>query len=107
MTTYGVSTDMMHGGDSFLMLTGVEVTDVSELQPELTALRLPAQHYAVFTHRGHISAIRTTVHSICSIWLSTSGMQLSGNPDLIERYDERYDPPSGTGEVEIWISVRA
>jgi AraC family transcriptional regulator len=106
VTTYGISTDMMHGGDSFLMLTGVEVKDVSDLQPELTALRLPAQRYAVLTHRGHISAIRTTVHSIFSRWLPASGMQLSGNPDLIERYDERYDPPTGTGEVEVWISVR-
>jgi AraC family transcriptional regulator len=106
ISTYGISTDMMHGGDSFLMLTGVEVRDVTNLQPELMALRMPAQRYAVFVHRGHISAIRTTVHSIYNLWLPQSGHELSGNPDLIEHYGEAYDPPTGTGEVEIWVPVR-
>jgi AraC family transcriptional regulator len=104
---YGVATSMFSGGDSFLMLTGLEVRDVSDLQPELTALRLPAQRYAMFTHRGHISAIRTTIHTMINRWLPESGMELSGNPDLIERYGMEFDPESGMGEVGIWLPVKA
>lgn len=104
---YGVATSMFGGGDSFIMLTGVAVRDIVDLQPELTALRLPAQRFATFTHRGHISAIRTTINTILNRWLPDSGMELSGNPDLIEHYGQEFDPDSGLGEVGIWLPVRA
>src|SRR5262249_54415935 len=41
-------------------LCGVEVGEFSRLPPELSRVRVPANRYAVFTHSGHISAIRST-----------------------------------------------
>ena len=107
VAAYGISTDMFHGGESFQMLTCVEVSDVSDLQPELNALRLPAQRYAIFRHNGHVSAMRTPIHTILNRWLPETGMTLGGNPDLVEYYGPGFNPEAGMGDVEIWLPVRA
>ena len=83
---------------------GVEVGEFSQLPPELSRVRVPANRYAVFTHRGHISAIRSTWATIWNKWLPKSGHQLADAPDF-ERYDSRFDPRTGSGEVEIWVPL--
>ncbi len=101
--TYGVC----HGADgagSFDYLCGVEVTDLAAVPSDLARLALPARRYAVFTHRGHISTIRATVHAIWHEYLPASGLKVANAPDF-ERYDDRFDPRSGNGEVEIWVPV--
>ena len=67
-------------------------------------LRLPEQRYAIFTHRGHISHIRATTYTIWNKWLPESGRKLAKAPDF-ERYDDRFDPKTATGEVEIWLPI--
>jgi AraC family transcriptional regulator len=84
----------------------VEVGEFSQLAPELARVRVPANRYAVFTHSGHISAIRSTWSTIWNKWLPQSGHQPADAPDF-ERYGSSFDPRSGSGEVEIWIPLRA
>lgn len=101
--TYGVSCNP-DGAGAFDHVAGVEVARFDELPPELTRLRLPEQRYAIFTHRGHISHIRATTYTIWNKWLPESGRKLAKAPDF-ERYDDRFDPKTATGEVEIWLPV--
>ena len=84
---------------------GVEVSEFSQLPPELSRVRVPANRYAVFTHSGHVSAIRSTWYAIWNKWLPKSGHQLADAPDF-ERYDARFDARSGAGEVEIWVPLK-
>jgi AraC family transcriptional regulator len=100
---YGVRYNSDDNGLDYLC--GVEVGEFSQLAPELSRVRVPANRYAVFTHYGHISAIRSTWSTIWSKWLPKSGHQLADAPDF-ERYDARFDPRSGTGEVEIWVPLK-
>ena len=86
-------------------LVGVEVTDYSDLPPELQRLRLPAQRYAVFTHRDHVATIRSTLHTIFSQWLPSSGHTLADSP-VLERYDARFSPLTGMGGFEIWMPLK-
>ena len=51
---------------------GVEVTDFSDLPAEFTRIRIPEQHYAVFTHRDHVAGIRRTMNTIWNDWLPSS-----------------------------------
>jgi AraC family transcriptional regulator len=104
-TTYGVCCNSDDAG-SFEYICGVEVSDFSDLPEELSRIRVPAQRYAVFSHRGHISTIRSTVYTIWNKWLPESGLAVSDVPDF-ERYDDRFDPKSGSGVVEIWIPIEA
>jgi AraC family transcriptional regulator len=87
-------------------LCGVEVADFAELPPELARLRLAPQRYLVFAHRGHISTIRRTHHTIWSQWLPNSGREVVDAPDF-ERYDEAFDPATGNGGLELWIPIKA
>ena len=100
---YGVRYNSDDSGLDYLC--GVEVGKFSQLPPELSRVRVPANRYAVFTHSGHISAIRSAWYTIWNKWLPKSGHQLADAPDF-ERYDSRFDPRSGNGEVEIWVPLR-
>jgi AraC family transcriptional regulator len=100
---YGVRYNSDDSGLDYLC--GVEVGEFSELPPELSRVRVPANRYAVFTHRGHISAIRSTWATVWNKWLPRSGHQLADAPDF-ERYDSRFDPRTGSGEVEIWVPLK-
>ena len=58
-TAVGVRWNSDEDGN-FDYLCGVEVSDISTLPPELAHVRIPAQKYAVFSHREHVSTIRST-----------------------------------------------
>jgi predicted transcriptional regulator YdeE len=86
-------------------IAGVEVTDFSGLPREFQGVRIPEQKHAVFTHAEHISTIRRTVNTFWNHWLPASGMKAADAPSF-ERYDEKFDPGTGNGGVEIWTPVR-
>jgi AraC family transcriptional regulator len=102
---YGVCYNADEAGN-FDYLCGVEVSDFSTLPAELNRLRIAEQRYAVFTHREHISTIRRTMNTIWNQWLPPSG-HVPADAPLFERYDERFDPVSGMGGLEIWLPVKS
>ncbi len=102
-TAYGVVTSS--DADGFDYIAGVEVTSFGDLDPALTKLSIPARHYAVFTHKDHISAIRTTMRAIWSDWLPRSGRQIEESPTL-ERYGPEFDARTGNGGLEVWLPVK-
>jgi AraC family transcriptional regulator len=101
--SYGVCLNAEEVG-FFDYVCGVEVSDFAAVPPQFMCVRVPERRYAVFLHRGHVSAIRRTLNTIWNKWLPESGLTVVDAP-AFERYDERYDPRSGTGDVEIWLPV--
>lgn len=103
-TSYGVC---FNNGDNceFDYLTGVEVGDAGKLPAEFSDVQIPPLRYAVFTHDGHVSAIANTINAIWSKWLPASGYQAAETP-CFERYDERFDPRTGLGGMEIWVAIK-
>jgi AraC family transcriptional regulator len=104
-TTYGVCCNS-DGAGHFDYIAGVEVSGFTDLPRELSRIRIPEQRYAVFTHRGHASTMRSTVYTIWNKWLPASGYQVADAPDF-ERYGENFDAASGLGTVEIWLPIRS
>ncbi|WP_176060535.1 AraC family transcriptional regulator [Paraburkholderia sp. BCC1876] len=102
---YGVGYNADEAGN-FDYLCGVEVTDFSALPAEFSRVRIPAQRYAVFSHREHVSAIRRTMNTIWNQWLPASGHTPADAPHF-ERYDEKFDPISGMGGLEIWLPLKS
>jgi AraC family transcriptional regulator len=102
---YGVCCNGDDAGN-FDYIAGVEVTDFSDLPREFMRVRIPEQKYAVFTHREHISTIRRTVNTIWNHWLPASGFHVADAPNF-ERYDDRFDPNTGNGGLEIWVPIKS
>ncbi|HVU22596.1 MAG TPA: GyrI-like domain-containing protein, partial [Opitutus sp.] len=99
---YGVSHDF--DDDRFDYLCGAEVTSFAALPGEFARISIPAHRYAVFTHGNHISSISATHYAIMAEWAPNSGV---APPDVFnfERYDNRFDPMTGLGGVEIWLPL--
>jgi AraC family transcriptional regulator len=86
-------------------LCGVEVADFSQIPSELSHVRIPENQYVVFSHREHVSTIRRTFNTIWSKWFPDSGHEPADAP-FFERYDERFNPMTGAGGLEIWIPLK-
>jgi AraC family transcriptional regulator len=104
-TAYGVCVNPDDAGH-FDYIAGVEVSSFDDLPEEFVRVRIPAQLYAVFSHRDHISTIKATFEAIFRDWLPKSGRALAETPGF-ERYDERFDPRTGNGVTEIWMPLKS
>jgi AraC family transcriptional regulator len=103
-TAYGACYNFDDEGN-FDYMCGVEVADFSDPPAGFATLRVPAQLYAVFHQREHISTIRSVLAAIWSNWLSASGHKAADAPTL-ERYGAEFDPMTGGGGFEIWIPIK-
>ncbi len=106
MVAYGV---IFHanGADKFDYITAVEVADSARISGDFVKVAIPSQQYAVFSHPGHVSQIKTTMREIWENWLPASGYRSAGAAvSAIERYGEKFDPKTGTGDVEIWLPIK-
>jgi AraC family transcriptional regulator len=103
--TYGVRCNADDAGN-LDYVCGVEVADLAAMPSDLHRLHIVPQQYAVFRHRANVSEVRRTWHTIWNQWLPQSAYEAVAAPDF-ERYDERFDPRTGNGGLEIWVPVHA
>jgi AraC family transcriptional regulator len=92
-----------HDAAGFEYMCGVEVEAFERLPEGTGRIRVPAQRYAVFTHTGNGSSLRSTWMKIFA-WLESGPWASAHKPDF-ERYDLTADPLTGTGEIEIGVGV--
>ena len=102
---YGVSHDFGEDG-TMSYLSGVEVTRTDDLPAELIALPIPAADYAVFRHEGHVTQIGATWGAVFASGLPALGRSVAATPSF-ELMDERFDPATGEGTIEIWVPIEA
>lgn len=102
--TYGMCCNQ-DGEGRYDYVCGVEVSSFADLPPELQRVRVPKRRYAVFTHQGHVSLLRAVAYTIWNRMLPELGLEVADAPDF-ERYDERVNPQTGMGTVEVWIPLR-
>ena len=103
---YGVMTGEMSDDNRFRYMSGVEVKSASDLPKDLETIDIPAQRYAVFEHKGHVSKFSETIGAIWHDWWPKSGHQHAGKPNMMERYSKDFDPATGLGGMEVWIPVK-
>jgi AraC family transcriptional regulator len=101
---YGIMFDAAGG---FEYMCGVETSGEQTASGELEQITLPAAKYAVFPHHGDVSTIWQTVSAIHHDWVPTSGHELGGRPQLLERYGEKFDPATSSGDIEVWIPLKS
>jgi AraC family transcriptional regulator len=89
---------------SFTYVAAVEVERIDDVPSGLIALTIPECTYAVFTHSGHISRLPDTVKQVFGEWLPSSPYAHVPTPDF-ELYDERWDPTTGEGDIDIYVPI--
>jgi AraC family transcriptional regulator len=90
-------------------VAGAEVSGLSGIPSDFTVVNIPAGKYLVFPHREHVSKLHITCDEIAE-WLPTSGYEATkaaGVPDFFERYSEDFNPNTGMGGIEVWVSIKA
>lgn len=102
---YGVMCGASPENRTFEYMTGVEVAEFDPAAAHLGRMRIPAQHYAVFAHPGHVSTIHETWDAIWHGWLPRSGRTPVDGPEF-EVYGGGFDPRTGMGGVEIWSPIQ-
>jgi AraC family transcriptional regulator len=102
---YGICGDWGESGEDFLYMAGVEVRSDPDLPEELSTYRFPAQSYLVFRHDTHISELQQTVGEIFGHYLPENGYDPSEISAYFEFYEERFDPATGLGGIELWMPV--
>ncbi len=101
---YGIMFDAPGG---FEYMTGVEVSGAPTLNGDLKQITLPALKYAIFAHHGDVSTLWQTADAAYRDWLPASGHELADQPKLIERYGEKFDPATNSGDIEIWVPLKS
>jgi AraC family transcriptional regulator len=103
----GVAYGVCYNADdkSFDYLCGVEVRSSSDLPQGFIVLDVPANHYAVFHHGGHITDIHAIMRAIFSDWLPASGHQAAAAP-VFERYGPEFDSRTGAGGFDIYVPLK-
>lgn len=109
---YGVVFDGKADECDFEYLAGAEVSTFDGLPADFARMSVPAQRYAIFPHRDHVSKLRNTIDAAVKTWLKQAqakGEALTpqpGQPWMIEYYGEDFDPKTGTGTIEVWFPVK-
>jgi AraC family transcriptional regulator len=84
----------------------IEVDEPGPVPDDFTAFTIGGGFFALFTHTGHIRDIGQTWTSIHDVWMKEEGYIHRDAHDF-EVYDERWNPKTGEGEVDIYIAVEA
>ncbi len=80
------------------------VARIDDMPDGLVAVRIPAQTYAVLTHRGHVTALPRTYAAMWNEWFPANPWR-PVNTASLEKHLDSFDPRTGLGGVELWIPV--
>jgi len=94
----------------FWIMASTLVEKLEDIPDGLDTAIIPAQKYAVFTHKGVIAKISETFERLYKEWLPKSDLELSGDFNL-QWYDERFTEKGKMGmsedcEVDILIPIK-
>jgi AraC family transcriptional regulator len=96
--------------DNYWFMVSCLVDKLQDIPDGLETTIIPAQKYAVFTHKGTIFTIGRTFKYIYNEWLPNSDLECSGRYNL-QWYDDRFTKKGKMGqsedsEVDILIPVK-
>lgn len=92
--------------DGFDYLAAVPVRSLDELPDGLVGVRIPALSFAVFQHRGHVSAMGGTCGAAFEWMAQNQRAYPDSSVTMVEYYPPTFDPRTGLGGCEVWIPVR-
>ncbi|RED48144.1 AraC family transcriptional regulator [Aestuariispira insulae] len=105
---YGICSGKQPGDETFTYTACLDVSEIGHVPDGMRSIELPARTYAVFTHKVTSpdvpAGMKVTMQYIWGTWLPNSDYRYTGDPDF-ELTDDRFDPESLSGEIDIYIPV--
>ncbi|OGS07556.1 MAG: hypothetical protein A2270_09840 [Elusimicrobia bacterium RIFOXYA12_FULL_51_18] len=89
----------------FNYMAAVPVKKLAGIPKGMALRTIPAQKYAVFTHKGSLDNLRFTLEYIYGTWVAKCGYELAQGPDL-ELYDHRFKFGQQDSELDIYVPVK-
>jgi AraC family transcriptional regulator len=89
---------------TFEYVAAIPVSRLGSVPRELVGREFPAQTYAVFEHRGHITRIGETYTAIWNRALPEIGRMQADAP-VLEDHNPTFDPRTGEGGLTIWVPL--
>lgn len=103
---YSRDFDMNKGGfPKYYYFASLEVTSVENLPEGAKSKQVPAADYAVFTHRGSISALPKVFGEIYGKWMPTSGYKMDPSVSADFEYYPESVKDHENAWVEIWVPI--
>lgn len=91
--------------ETFVYVAAVPEQNCQQEDDGMIQCELPAGNYAVFTFSGPIAKFPDLVMHVWEHWVPENQQMYREGPDF-ELYDERFDPKTASGEVDIYIPVK-
>jgi AraC family transcriptional regulator len=107
-TAYGICKGFFDGSlpeSHFDYIAGIEYHGET-IPDEMTTCIIPAATYLVYTHDGPLSSLKETVQFIWGVSLPKL-KETPCFPLYFELYDERFNVQTLSGQIEIWIPIKA
>jgi AraC family transcriptional regulator len=89
----------------FDYIAGIIVENFDNVPDGMVTYEIPAQKYAVLTHKGALDKLQETYCYFYSVWPKESGMEFKGGAEF-ELYDERFIFGSPDSEMDIYRPVK-
>lgn len=90
-------------GDDFVYVAAIPAS--GDQAPNAVQYKILPGRYAVFTHRGSIADFPKTLQAVWQEWLPAN-QDIYRPAAAFEYYDERFDPATNAGEVDIYVPVK-
>lgn len=103
---FGVCDQFNEAESTFRYTCGVEADAARDIPEPLSVIKVPRQTYLAFSHPGHISGLQETMGAIWGDYMPGCPFEAEGDAPMLEVYDEKFDPRTGLGGIEIWIPVK-
>lgn len=97
----------LHEENEFSELVCIEVSSDRDIPRDMVSSQIPAQTYAVFTHKGTTGTLQTTYDYIYGTWLLKSDYELTLNYNF-ELYDTSrfFGIDNIESEIDIYVPIR-
>ena len=90
----------------FEYVAALEVESLKEIPLGMVGKVIPANRYAVFTHKGPITGLRDTYENIYGKWVKDADLQVISGYDF-ELYDDRFKgTEDADSEIDIYIPMK-
>jgi len=89
----------------FEYIAGMEVTSLTDIPEGMLSYEVPAQRYAVFTHKGSLETLGDTYKAIYSDWFAKNDYEFKPGAEF-ELYDERFKFGAEDSEMDIYVPIK-